>query len=168
MTQTPLNHFATLATYHLFPFHLWIRPEKKKSQLRPCVTHMSLVLPESSRYVVFKGTISIVLSISSYIQYPHQAHKVVIRSYVTIIKMFQLKTKITQWVAHIKTFKDYFFSSSKGPVLVRKTTHYSHYRGQALWLYWGKKSQSYDIDFGNHNRNDKIKAEGLKPCCIVN
>lgn len=30
----------------------------------------------------------------------------------------------------------------------------------------GKKSQSYDIDFGNHNRNDKIKAEGLKPCCI--
>lgn len=134
----PLCHISYLSP---FPFSPVNQTREKKSQLRPCVTHMSLVLPESSCYVVFKGTISIVLSISSYIQYPHQAHKVVIRSYVTIIKMFQLKTKITQWVAHIKTFKDYFFSSSKGPVLVRKITHYSHYRGQALWLYWGKKAK---------------------------
>lgn len=140
MTQTPHNHFATLATYHLFPLHLWIRPEEKKSQLSLCVTHMSLVLPESSRYVVFKGTISIVLSISSYIQYPHQAHKVVIRSYGTIIEMFQLKTKITQWVAHIKTFKDFFFFQFEGPGAGQEnSTHYSHYRGQALWLYWGEK-----------------------------
>lgn len=82
--------------------------------------------------------------------------------------MFQLKTKITQWVAHIKTFKDYFFPVRKARFWSGKLYSLQSLQRPSFVAVLRGKSQSYDIDFGNHNRNDKIKAEGLKPCCIVN
>lgn len=78
----------------------------------------------------------------------HQAHKVVIRSYITIIIMFQLKVKITQWVTHIITFNTPHLNPPPH-IQVRKTllNILNTVTVEILMTVFteGKKSQSTDV-----------------------